>query len=72
MKCSKCGQDDNRERTDLYKGEAWLHEQYVTNRRSMDSIALECGVTPMTINNWLKRLKINTRGRGVRSGLFDI
>tara|TARA_R110000787_G_scaffold107685_4_gene215790 strand:+ start:368 stop:586 length:219 start_codon:yes stop_codon:yes gene_type:complete len=72
MKCSKCGKEDGRKKNEQYKSEAWLHEEYVTKRRSMDSMALECSVTPMTINNWLKRFDIRTRGRGVRSGLFDI
>jgi len=72
MRCSKCGHEETIEKKEDYKFATWLHEEYVTKRRSMVDIAAEQGVTPMTINNWLKRFDIKTRGRGVRSGLFDI
>lgn len=76
-KCNNCGHEgDNqwvkKDSTGNYKSREWLFEQYVTHRKSMDNIASQCNVTSMTINNWLKRFDIKTRGRGVRSGLFDI
>jgi transposase-like protein len=72
MKCSKCGHEEVVEVKEDYRFATWLHQEYVVKRRSMESIAKEQGVTPTTINNWLKRFDIRTRGRGVRSGLFDI
>jgi transposase-like protein len=71
-KCSNCGHEEGLEKTTDYQNKEWLFEQYVTKRRSMQSIATQCGVSSMTINNWLLRFDIKTRGRGVRSGLFDI
>lgn len=71
-KCSKCGHEEHGERTTEYQNKEWLYEQYVTNRRSMRDIADQCGVSSMAIHNWLNRFDIKTRGRGVRSGLFDI
>ena len=50
----------------LYRDYEWLHSQYVKHRRNMQSIATDCGVTPMCINNWLRRHNIDTRSRGAR------
>lgn len=47
-----------------YRNEGWLHEQYITNGRSMASIAKECAVSPMTIYKWLNTHGIPTRPTG--------
>ena len=38
----------------LYKNKDWLHRRYVIQRKSMEEIASECGVTAMTIYRALK------------------
>ena len=38
----------------LYKNKDWLHRRYVIQRKSMEEIAQECGVTVMTIYRALK------------------
>ena len=38
----------------LYKNKDWLHRRYVIQRKSMEEIASECGVTVMTIYRALK------------------
>ena len=50
----------------LYRDYEWLHAQYVKHNKNMQTIATECGVTPMCINNWLRRHNIDTRSRGAR------
>jgi hypothetical protein len=50
----------------LYRDYEWLSAQYVKYGKNMQTIATECGVTPMCINNWLRRHNINTRSRGAR------
>ena len=37
-----------------YQSEEWLHRRYVIQRKSMEEIASECGVTVMTIYRALK------------------
>jgi len=49
---------------DDFRDKNWLTNAYVTNRFTMAQIARMCGVTPMTIQNWLRRHDIPTRGRG--------
>lgn len=49
---------------DDFRDEQWLTNAYVTNKYTMAQIARMCGVTPMTIQNWLRRHDIPTRGRG--------
>jgi DNA-binding phage protein len=38
----------------MYKNKDWLHRRYVVQRKSMEEIAQECGVTVMTIYRALK------------------
>ena len=51
----------------IYQQYDWLYEQYVTNERTMAEIALDCGLTPMSINKWLNKHNIDTRPRGARA-----
>lgn len=50
----------------LYQDADWLQGEYVGKGRTMAEIARQFGVTPMTINQWLKNHGINTRPRGRR------
>ena len=50
-----------------YRDRNWLETEYLNNNRTMHSIATECGVSSMTIQNWLDRHSIPTRPRGRRS-----
>ncbi len=50
----------------MFKDKLWLEEAYCIEGKTMEEIATECGVTAMTINNWLKRHNIPTRDRGRR------
>mgnify|MGYP003120308310 FL=1 len=47
-----------------YRDKDWLQAHYTVNCRSMAEIGEMCGVTPMTIYQWLKRHGIETRKRG--------
>lgn len=47
-----------------YKDKDWLEIEYTVNRRTMSQIADMCGVSAMTIYQWLKRHEIETRKRG--------
>lgn len=47
-----------------YRNETWLRNAYLTKNLTMSSIAAACGVSPMTIQNWLDRYGIPTRPRG--------
>lgn len=38
----------------LYKNKDWLYRRYVVQRKSVEEIASECGVTVMTIYRALK------------------
>ena len=38
----------------LYKNKDWLYRRYVVQKKSMEEIASECGVTSMTIYRALK------------------
>lgn len=53
--------------SDDYRDPRWLREQYEDNGLSMMAIANMCSVTPMTIQNWLRRHDIETRPRGYRA-----
>ena len=46
-----------------YHNEEWLREEYVKNRRTLEEIAEECGVTGTTISDWLGRHGIDTRSQ---------
>jgi len=49
-----------------YKDGGWLHKMYREEGKTMSELGLICGVTPMCINNWLKRHNIQTRSTGAR------
>ena len=38
----------------LYKNKDWLYRRYVVQKKSMEEIATECGVTMMTIYRALR------------------
>jgi uncharacterized protein YerC len=50
-----------------YRDRTWLVANYINNNRTMLDIATSCGVTAATINQWLVRFEIPTRGRGRRA-----
>lgn len=41
--------------SDYYKSKAWLKKRYVDDGKTIQAIAAECGVTHVTIYNWLVR-----------------
>lgn len=43
---------------DYYKSQPWLRKRYVIDGKSLEEIALECGVTKMTVYNWLKKFDL--------------
>jgi len=43
---------------DFYKSEIWLRKRYVVDKKSLEQIAKECGVSHMTIFNWLKKFNL--------------
>ena len=49
---------------DRYRDKEWLREEY--RGKTMSEIADQCGVSAMTIYQWLKRHNIATRKRGKR------
>lgn len=49
-----------------YRDKEWLIDQYTKAGRSMASIANQFGVSPMTIQTWLRKHDIETRNRGRR------
>ncbi len=50
-----------------YQDKEWLLENYSEQGRSMANIAQQFGVTPMTIQGWLRKHGIQTRSRGRKS-----
>ena len=42
----------------LYKSKDWLYRRYIVQRKTMEEIAKECGVTTMTIYRSLKDYKL--------------
>jgi len=50
--------------TPLYRDFEWLRTEYVDKGRSMQSIADQFGLTPMSIFKWLKKHGIETRPPG--------
>jgi hypothetical protein len=42
----------------LYKSREWLYRRYVIQKKTMEDISKECGVTIMTIHRALKEHKI--------------
>ena len=51
-----------------YRHRHWLYTEYITKNRTMTDIGVECGVSPMTIQNWLDKHDIPTRPRGIHKG----
>lgn len=49
-----------------YRDRVWLVEEYHTKGKTLKEIADACGVSPMTINQWLVRHNIPSRPRGRR------
>ncbi len=43
---------------DFYKSSQWLRKRYVLDKKSLKEIADECGVTEMTVYNWLKKFDL--------------
>lgn len=50
-----------------YKNKEWLYREYVTNDKSSNEIAEECGVNGQTILTWLAKFDISRRQNGQRS-----
>ena len=51
----------------LYHDREWLSNEYHGKNRTMAEIARQFGVTPMTIQQWLRQHDIPTRSRGRRN-----
>lgn len=51
-------------RNDNYRDRGWLNAEYTVQKRTMSEIADACGVSAMTIYQWLKKHEIPTRRRG--------
>jgi DNA-binding MurR/RpiR family transcriptional regulator len=39
----------------LYESQTWLYRRYVVQKKTMEDIAKECGVSTMTIHRALKK-----------------
>jgi len=50
-----------------YRDREWLSNIYHTQNKTLKEIAELCGVSPMTINQWLVKHGIPSRSRGRRS-----
>lgn len=48
----------------LYVNSSWMRNQYLDQGKTMQEIAEICGVTAMTIRDWLIKHNIPTRSRG--------
>ena len=62
--CENCGHTHTVKINLDYKNKLWLHSRYMDESLSMAEIANMCGVSPTTINTWLNKHEITTRGRG--------
>ncbi len=51
----------------LYQDRAWLAKEYVDKQRTMQEIADQFGVTPMSIHGWVRKFDIPSRPRGRRT-----
>jgi len=49
-----------------YRNHSWLNENYWGKGLTLKQIGDLCGVSPMTINQWLRKLDIPSRPRGRR------
>ena len=56
--------EDRTEPNTLYQNDMWLKSRYEEEGLSMAEIGNVCGVSPTTINKWLIKHNIPTRGRG--------
>ena len=52
--------------SNIHKNPDWLQQKYIQEDKTMQEIADICGVTPMTIRDWLKKSEIPIRSRGAR------
>ncbi|MBT4406420.1 MAG: hypothetical protein HOC79_00920 [Euryarchaeota archaeon] len=50
-----------------YRDRDWLIDAYHSQNKTLQEIADETGVTPMTINQWLVKHSIPSRPRGRRT-----
>lgn len=50
-----------------YKNKEWLFNEYITNKKSCDEIAISEKRDPKTIWTWVKKFEIPTRKRGAES-----
>lgn len=51
----------------LYQDRTWLTKEYVDKQRTMQEIADQFGVTPMSIHGWIRKFDIPSRPRGRRT-----
>ena len=51
----------------LHRDPDWLREKYIDEDKTLQEVADMCGVSPMTIRDWLQRHKIPVRPRGTRT-----
>ena len=51
-------------RNRLYVKEDWMRKKYLDEKKTMQEIGDICGVSSMTIRNWLVNHNIETRDRG--------
>ena len=54
---------NNNKMEKFYKNPEWLRQEYHVNKRSLWSLAFECGVSCMTISRWLRRHGMPARDR---------
>ena len=71
--CQKCKRSIILEMTlkpapgsNLHKNKDWLRERYVVQEKTLQEVADMCGVTAMTIRDWLQRHDLPVRSRGAR------
>lgn len=48
---------------EYYRSREWLRKRYVIDKKSLEEIAKECGVTTMTVYNWLKKFDLIRESR---------
>ena len=49
-----------------YRQESWLRKEYINKGQTLQQIGNRCGVSPMTINQWIVKHGIESRPRGRR------
>ena len=45
----------------LYQSKEWLYRRYIVQKKTISEIALECGVSAMTIQRYLEQFKLIKR-----------